>query len=351
MFERPVPVPESISVVSYPFPEIEELDKFVLALKAPFIENVSKVIENPNRMIEISNEVLFETIEERIRGIALCVRALAYIKKGNLEDSRRDIGDASKANQEVSNSSARFYLSYGDLYRERANYEDAIECYDTARKLADKSGEKLWIALAIIGIAEVHTEQANYEEAEKLCREGLKIADELGNKGKKGVVRAIDLLGNIQHDIGNVQQALGYYEQALSIDKEVYGERHPNVARTLNNIGSAWYALGELKKALRYYEQALDIDKEVYGERHPNVATRLNNIGEAWRAQGEPKKALGYYERALSIERAVYIDRQGSVWRETSERGNNAQHHRHGMGGTGGAEEGARLLRAGAIDR
>ncbi len=313
MIERPVAVPESISVVSYPFLEIEELDKFVLALKAPFIEEVSKKIENPNRMIEISNEVLFETIEERIRGIALCVRALAYMKKGNLEESRRDIDDASKVNQEISKFSARFYLSYGDLYRERANYEDAIECYDTARKLADKSGEKLWIALAMIGIAEVHTELANYEAAEKLCREGLKIADELGEQGKSGVARAIDLLGNIQHYIGDARQALGYYEQALSIDKEVYGNRHPNVATRLNNIGSAWKALGVQKKAIEYYEQALSIDKEVYGDRHPNVATRLNNIGSAWDALGEQKKAIEYYEQALDIDKEMYGERHPDV--------------------------------------
>jgi tetratricopeptide (TPR) repeat protein len=105
--------------------------------------------------------------------------------------------------------------------------------------------------LAIIGIAEVHTEQADYEEAEELGREGLKIADELGNKGKTVVARAIDLLGNIQYDIGNVQQALGYYEQALSIDKAVYGDRHPNVARDLNNIGLAWDALGGAEESAR----------------------------------------------------------------------------------------------------
>jgi len=287
MIERPVVGTESINEVSYPFPEIEELDRFVLALKAPFIEEVAKEIENPDRMIEISNEVLFETIEERIRGIALCVRALAYMKKGNLEESRSDIDDASKVNQEISKFSARFYLSYGVLYRERGNYEDAIECYDTARKLAEKLGEKLWIALAMIGIAEVHTERANYEEAEKLCREGLKIADELGNKGKSGVVRAIDLLGNIQHYIGDARQALGYYEQALSIGKEVYGDRHPDVAATLNNIGGAWNALGDPKKALGYYEQALGIAKEVYGDRHPDVAIDLSNIGLAWDNLGE----------------------------------------------------------------
>ena len=51
---------------------MEELDAFVLALKAPFMKDVSKEIEHADRLIELSNAVLFETIEERIRGIALC---------------------------------------------------------------------------------------------------------------------------------------------------------------------------------------------------------------------------------------------------------------------------------------
>ncbi len=313
VIERPVARAETVSMVSYPLPELEELDTLVLSLKAPFIENVSKEIESPDRMIKISNEVLFETIEERIRGIALCVRALAYIKKGYLGESRRDIDDASKANPEVSNFSAPFYLSYGSINRERANYEEAIGCYDTARKLADESGEKLWIAQAMIGIAEVHCDLANYKEAERLSREGLKIADELGNKGKRGVAQAFNLLGDIQHDIGNVRQAIEYYQQALSIVKEVYGDRHPDVAIRLNNIGLAWKALGEPKKALEYYEQALSIVKAVYGDRHPDVARDLNNIGLAWDALGEAEKALEYYEQALSIDKEVYGERHPDV--------------------------------------
>jgi len=313
VIERPAARAETVRVVSYPFQELEELDTLVLSLKAPFIEEVSKEIESPDRLIEISNDVLFETIEERIRGIALCVRALAYIKKGYLEESRRDIDDASKANPEVLKFSAPFYFSYGSINRERANYEDAIGYYDTARKLADEAGEKLWIAQAMVGIAEVHFELANYKEAERLSEEGLKIAEALGAKGKKGVAQALDLQGNIQQRIGNARQAIGYYEQALSIDKDVYGDRHLAVATRLNNIGSAWKALGEHKKALEYYEQALSIDKAVYGDRHPAVATDLNNIGSAWDDLGEHKKALEYFEQALSIDKDVYGDRHPAV--------------------------------------
>lgn len=308
VIERPVAISEAVRVVSYPLPEIEELDTLVLSLKTPFIEEVSKEIESPDRMIEISNEVLFETIEERIRGIALCVRALAYIKKGYLEESRRDIDDASKANPEVLTFSAPFYLSYGSINRERADYEAAIGCYDTARKLADEAGEKLWIAQAMVGTAEVHFELANYKEAEKLSGEGLKIVEALGDKGKRGVAQALNLLGVLQHEIGNARQAIGYHEQALSIVKEVYGKKHPHVATTLNNIGLAWYDLGEPKKAIEYYEQALSIDKAVYGDRHPNVARDLNNIGSAWYALSDLQRAKEYFQQAYGIFREFYGD-------------------------------------------
>jgi tetratricopeptide (TPR) repeat protein len=119
--------------------------------------------------------------------------------------------------------------------------------------------------------------------------------------------------GWIHYDMGNAGQAIEYFEQALYIDKELYGDRHPDVATNLNNIGSAWHALGEHKKAIEYYEQALSIDKVVYGDRHSEVATDLNNIGSAWDDLGEPKKAIKYYEQALSIDKAVYGDRHPAV--------------------------------------
>jgi tetratricopeptide (TPR) repeat protein len=80
------------------------------------------------------------------------------------------------------------------------------------------------------------------------------------------------------------------------------------MATRLNNIGSAWNALGEPKKALEYYEQALSIDKEVYGDRHPNVATTLNNIGLVWDALGDSQRAKGYFQQAYSIFREFYGD-------------------------------------------
>jgi tetratricopeptide (TPR) repeat protein len=313
MIERPVMRAETMRTISYPFPEMEELDTRVISLKAPFMEEVAEEIENFDRLIEIVDEVLFKTIDDQIRGIALSVRALAYMKKGYLGESRRDIDEAYKSNPEVLNLLVPFYLSYGNLYREQAKHKESVECYDRALKSAEESGDKLGMSHALIGIAEVRSEQANYKKAEELGREGREIAEGLGESGKSVVARALDLLGNIRHDSGNAKQAIEYYEQALSIDTGVYGKRHPNVATRLDNIGGAWDDLGDPKKAIEYFEHALSIDNEVYGERHPAVATYLNNIGTAWDALGDQRKAIKYYEQALSIDTAVYGERHPAV--------------------------------------
>ncbi|MBU7012682.1 MAG: tetratricopeptide repeat protein, partial [Theionarchaea archaeon] len=129
-----------------------------------------------------------------------------------------------------------------------------------------------------------------------------------GIKKDKRYSRFLFELGWILEDVGKLREAVGCYKQALSIDKEVYGERHPAVATDLNNLGGAWDALGDAKKAITYYEQALSIDKEVYGERHPSVATRLNNLGMAWDALGDAKKATEYIQQAHDIFQEFYGD-------------------------------------------
>jgi len=313
LIEQPLMRAETMRTIGYPFPEMGALDTLVLSLKAPFMEEVSKEIEKFDRLVEIVDEVLFKTIDEQTRGIALSVRALAYMKKGSLEESRRDIDEAYDINPEVLNILIPFYLSYGNLYRERAKYKEAVECYDRALKLAEGPGGELGTSQALIGIAEVRLGQADHKGAEDLVRDGLKIAEGLGESGKGVVARALSSLGNIRHDSGNVRQAIKYHEQALSIDTEVYGEKHPDAARDLNNIGTAWYDLGDQRKAIEYFEQALSIVKVVYGKKHPYMATTLNNIGSAWGDIGEPRKAIKYYEQALSIDWDVYGERHPAV--------------------------------------
>ena len=120
-------------------------------------------------------------------------------------------------------------------------------------------------------------------------------------------------LGWIHHDLGEPKKAIEYYEKALTIDRKVYGEKHPRVARCLNNLGGAWHSLADSKKAIEYFEKALAINRKVYGEKHPDVARCLNNLGGAWHSLGDSKKAIEYFEKALTIDRKVYGEKHPDV--------------------------------------
>jgi tetratricopeptide (TPR) repeat protein len=145
-------------------------------------------------------------------------------------------------------------------------------------------------------------------------REGVRILSNVSNpKEDESLSRFFFEFGWILHDVGEARKAIVYYEKALKIDREIYGENHPDVATRYNNLGLAWDTLGDSKKAIDYYEKALKIDREIYGENHPAVATDYNNLGSAWYALGDSKKAIDYFEKALKIDREIYGENHPAV--------------------------------------
>lgn len=64
----------------------------------------------------------------------------------------------------------------------------------------------------------------------------------------------------------------------MEVDREVYGDRHPEVAAMLNNLGLAWHSLGDSKKAVEYTQQAYTIYQEIFGDQHPKTKLTKDNL-------------------------------------------------------------------------
>ncbi|HEY9246138.1 MAG TPA: tetratricopeptide repeat protein, partial [Candidatus Methanoperedens sp.] len=197
----------------------------------------------------------------------------------------------------IEESGHRFlpYLRNSLAYNEALEYGEHVHSHISEIKRNDKFSDFMF------ELGWIHDKMGNAKQAIEYYEQALSIDKEVYGERHPNVAIRLNNIGGAWHALGDSKKAISYYEQALSIDKEVYGERHPDVAIDLSNIGAAWDALGDSKKAISYYDQALSIDKEVYGKRHPNVAIRLNNIGAAWDALGDSKKAISYYDQALSI--------------------------------------------------
>ena len=67
-------------------------------------------------------------------------------------------------------------------------------------------------------------------------------------------------------------------ERALVVDEKAFGPDHPHVMRDVNNLGSVLHDLGDLDKARKAYQRALTIFAKVLGPDHPQTQTVRGNL-------------------------------------------------------------------------
>ena len=79
--------------------------------------------------------------------------------------------------------------------------------------------------------------------------------------------------GYMAMHLGEFKTSLDYLNKALALDREKFGDDHPNVASILNNMGAVHSKMGDSKKAVDYYDRAYIIIKDFLGEKHPQVQT------------------------------------------------------------------------------
>ena len=195
------------------------------------------------------------------------------------------------------------YLRVSLAYREALAYGNYILANIPEFKIEHKFSKFLFE----LGFLYYNT--GNSRQAIEYYYKALCINKEVFGERHPEVATCLSNIGSAWYSLGDSNNAIKYYKQALSIYMEVYGKNHLAVAKILNNIGLTWYLRKDYKKAKEYYEQALSIVKELYREKSPFMATILNNIGSAWDSLGDYKKAIEYYEQALSIFKEVYTER------------------------------------------
>ena len=154
---------------------------------------------------------------------------------------------------------------------------------------------------------------ANFAEAKRHYERALEIDREVYGENHPEVAIRLNNLGEVLRAMGKFEEAKGHFERALEIDREVYGENHPDVAIRLNNLGLVLREMGELEAAKGYFERALEIFIDVFGKKDPNVATTLNNLGSVLKDMDELEAAKGYFESALEIDWEVYGENHPNV--------------------------------------
>ncbi|MBD2211662.1 tetratricopeptide repeat protein [Nostoc linckia FACHB-104] len=197
------------------------------------------------------------------------------------------------------------YMSMGATYTVANDYQKALEYFNQARSLFQKSGSANSEAEALTDISFVYNQLGQQQKALDALNQALTIQRTQKNRAREAFT--LNNIGGIYASFGNYQQALDFYNQALTLQRQL--KDLPGEAATLTYIAKLYQSLGDDKLSVDTYNQALDKFRAI-GDRSM-VAQTLDNIGNVYRSAQAPAKALDYYNQALQLWRE-----QGALFQE-----------------------------------
>jgi CHAT domain-containing protein/Tfp pilus assembly protein PilF len=233
-------------------------------------------------------------------------------KPDDAESARPSLEQALQIWQEAGDS----YRQSGVLYNlavgrySLGRFDEAIEIYQKALSLTDPAGalaSKLWN-----GLGNVYTSRGESLKALECFDTALRIAEKTLDKGAEAA--ALTSAGKIYQRRGEPQKALRNFQRALEINQSDPGLK-TNEGKVLLLMGSVNVGLGQIDDAAAEYQKALgyfQADRE-----EGSIATALWTIGRVDLARERPEEALEHLGEALEIATRMKILRtQGSVLHE-----------------------------------
>jgi CHAT domain-containing protein/tetratricopeptide (TPR) repeat protein len=209
---------------------------------------------------------------------------------------------------------ARVLVNIGVVHFAQSRYARAIEFYEEASALYERSGfgESWESGIVLNNLALTYSELGQYTKALELYTRALLIFEKTEDTADRGKDTA-DMRGAALHNTGFLYaeqndntRALQYYERALKARTEIKDTR--GIASTLNNMGYLYSREGNVERALELLHQALSLSRE-HNERGIEGRT-LDSLGDAFLRAKRYPESLGAYNEALVIRRQLG-DRRG----------------------------------------
>jgi len=211
--------------------QLERNPKITLTLKK--IEESDKSIIAPAKSI-IKDEAIFNLLEEA---------NLLFAEK-NYD------GAISLLEQflEQNPSAYQTHLSIGDCYREKGEFDKAIEVYNKAleQALADEEMGKETAAIALASLGETYLRQEDFEKAQDYFKQSIEMYPD-------NEILAYNV-GEIYFSNRKIDEAIHYFELSIEIK--------PDWPASYLKLGYAYLNKGDNEKAKLNFNKFLELDPE-----------------------------------------------------------------------------------------
>ena len=176
------------------------------------------------------------------------------------------------------------------------HYSVALECYETALRLADEHDDHAGQAAVHFDLALLNESEGRYAASLEHVTRARHFYQSIGNQA--GEAFALNAMGWDHIQLQQPRSAVSYCEEAIVLHKKVgnhYGE-----TATWDTLGLAHHLLGCHDEAINCFRNGLALVRGT-GDRHLE-SLLLYRLGESCDAAGDPKAAQEAWHQALSME-------------------------------------------------
>ncbi len=203
--------------------------------------------------------------------------ALRWIDKGLNTLADRETGET-----------AELQLIAGLILSRRGDYDEALQKFQNALRIAQKLEELTVLARANNGLGVIHLRD-NAAIAIRHFQQAFDLYERAGNI--PGKATTYNLIANAYFDTGQWRDAEPHYRQALNIFSQI-GDVYNGVI-VENNLGEIALSQGNLDEAQSFYRQALRSMEEIGGSLYIRGILNMN-LGHVFIRQGEIATARKY---------------------------------------------------------
>ena len=183
------------------------------------------------------------------------------------------------------------------------NYEEALKYYERSATIQKTLPDKIGLANAFKGIANVHRSRGDYPAALENYFLSLKLFEDA--KAPAGTI--LGSIGLVRALQGDFPRALEYYDKALTEFES--NSNKIDMARTLSLIGNVHFTQGNYDSALSAYGRGLTLREEMQDP--SGQGDVLAGIGSTLVRQKKYSEGLDSYQKALTLFNS--IGQKGSV--------------------------------------
>ena len=183
----------------------------------------------------------------------------------------------------------------GGIYRLEGNYEEALRYILEALGIFEKKNDKEGMSFCTINIGLIYRRQNSPLMALKYLNYALIIRNEI--KDLPGKALALNLIAEVNFEIGKIEEALKYY---LQVEKEYSAiDDQKGLAATWGGIAGVYFSKNDLDKTMLYTDRSLKLAREIsYFE---GEVSNLNRLGKIYAKRRQNNLAIKYFNEAYSI--------------------------------------------------